>query len=151
VGKVVFSSLSLGLGLSLSVVATSTSANHLLASRNNCIENEKMGAAINQFKLYYSVPIICRLFWPTYLYQHGLDKCTLIASNTYVHSPNNLSMMNNNRIAQHTRHHYVHTSCPPDPCTSIVGAVPTHLPKSIAFPLSHPPTAPSSPSSANGC
>ena len=51
-------SLSLGLGLSLSMIATSTSADHLLALRNNCIKNEKMGVAINQFILYYSVPIL---------------------------------------------------------------------------------------------
>jgi len=50
-GKSGCSSLSLGLGLSLPVVATSTSADHLLASRNNCIKNEKMGVAINQFIL----------------------------------------------------------------------------------------------------
>ena len=51
-------SLSLGLGLSLSMIATSTSADHLLSLRNNCIKNEMMGVAINQFILYYSVPIL---------------------------------------------------------------------------------------------
>ncbi len=52
-------------------------------------------------------------------------------------------MMNNNRVA-HTRHHYVH-ACPPDSCTSIARAVPTHLPKPIKYPLSSPTHGPITP------